>query len=579
MNSKFREQRTDNSEQRKKKIFLVFLVFFMVNSFVFAENEFSLRLAPRFVVPAGSAYFEPGFGAAAAFDWDFVQFGNGLSIGVFAGGGFSSMAAAKGNLTMIEGEAGPFVRWRLADRWSLGLDVGAGVYNYSFDGGGRTKPLAGVGVQGRFHLLPSVSLFAETGYTWHGFSDTEAINGLNIGIGVSLNLGEILRPQTRVTGERLNQERVFPVSFAWYEKNSMAVVRITNNEKNAVTDVRLSFMLERYMNQSYQFARLARLGPGESAEFPVTALFNETMLDLTENINANTRITVDYRSLGAEKSAGFFAAMTIYHRNAFAWDDDKRAASFVSAKDPAASYFANFTAQGVERYLRENPGRFAGVPKNVLLAAALFETLNLYGINYVVDPSSSFIELSENASALDSLNYPYQTLFYRGGDCDDLSILFCSLLEALGIESAFVTIPGHIYIALNISEQITDNSEQSAMNRGQWEELYRGKLIEHGGRFWLPVEITLPHGGFWNAVDVGVREWQTAINADPVSRENSLPSSPPAENVRLYPMRESWAVYRSVSVPGAGDRLPEMPEEEKLIGAFEREMRTKPENR
>jgi hypothetical protein len=320
----------------------------------------------------------------------------------------------------------------------LSLPVLFAENEFSFDGGDNTKPLAGTGLQGRFHLLPSVSLFAETGYTWHGFSDTEAIHGLNIGIGVSLNLGEILRPQTRVTGERLNQERVFPVSFAWYEKNSIAVVRITNNEKNAVADVRLSFMLERYMNQSYQFASMAWLGPGESAEFPVTALFNETMLDLTENISANTRITVEYKNLGAEKSVTFPAAMTIYHRNAFAWDDDKRAASFVSAKDPAASYFANFTAQGVERYLRENPNRFATVPKNVLFAAALFETLNLYGINYVVDPSSSFIELSENA--------------------------------------------------------------------------------------------------------------------------------------QLYPMRESWAVYRSMSVSGAGDRLPEMPDEEKVIGAFEREM-------
>jgi hypothetical protein len=69
-----------------------------------------------------------------------------------------------------------------------------------------------------------------------------------------------------------------------------------------------------------------------------------------------------------------------------------------------------------------------------------------------------------------------------------------------------------------------------------------------------------------------VREWQTAINADPVSREDSSSSSPSAENARLYPMGESWAVYRSVSVPGAGDRLPEMPEEETLISAFEREM-------
>jgi hypothetical protein len=184
----------------------------------------------------------------------------------------------------------------------------------------------------------------------------------------------------------------------------------------------------------------------------------------------------------------------------------------------------------------------------------------------VVDPSSSFIELSENASALDSLNYPYQTLFYRGGDCDDLSILFCSLLEALGIESAFVTVPGHIYCALNISEQGTGNSEP-------WEELNRDKLIKHGGRLWLPVEITLPHGGFWNAVEVGAREWQTAINADPVAREDSSPPSASTENARLYPMRESWALYRSVSVPGAGDRLPEMPDETALMSAFEKEMR------
>jgi hypothetical protein len=321
-------------------------------------------------------------------------------------------------------------------------------------------------------------------------------------------------------------------------------VRITNHEKNAVTDVRLSFMLERYMNQGWQFASLARLGPGESAEFPVTALFNETMLDLTENVLANARVTVAYKSLGAEKAMSFPAPVTIFHRNAFAWDDDARAAAFVSAKDPAASYFANFTAQGVEGHLRGNPGKFANVPRNVLLAAALFEALDLYGINYVVDPSSSFIELSENASALDSLNYPYQTLFYRGGDCDDLSILFCSLLESLGIESAFVTVPGHIYCALNISEQSTGDN-------AQWIAANRDKLIEHEGRYWLPVEITVPHGGFLNAAQVGAREWRAA-----------------AENARLLPMRESRAAYRSVSVPGSGGRLPQMPAETAIVERF-----------
>jgi hypothetical protein len=34
---------------------------------------------------------------------------------------------------------------------------------------------------------------------------------------------------------------------------------------------------------------------------------------------------------------------------------------------------------------------------------------------------------------------------------------------------------------------------------------------------------------------------------------------------KLYPMRESWAVYPPVTAPGAGDNLPNLPEEETEI--------------
>jgi hypothetical protein len=531
-----------------KKLKCAFALFFCA-ACVFAENEFNLRFAPQFAVPAGSAYFRSGFGGQAVFSWDFFQqqmpagYGRYVSYGVFAGGSFTGMAAAaNGTLTMLEGKMGPAVRWRLTDRWTVGMDAGVGVYNYSLNGASRVKPLAGGGLSAYFHVLPFLSVFGEGAYTWHGFTAAQPIHGISAALGLSLNLGEIVRPQTRLSGERLDQQRIFPVSFAWYEHNRIALVRITNNEKNAISGIRLSFMLERYMNQRYQFAELARLEPGESAEFPVTALFNESMLDLTESTRANTRFTVNYRSLGAEKTMSFSAEMTIYHRNAFAWDDDRRAAAFVSAKDPASAYFASFTAQSAERFLRENPNRFAGVPKNVLLAAALFEALNLYGINYVIDPSSSFIELSENVSALDSLNYPYETLFYRGGDCDDLSILFCSLLETLGIESAFITVPGHIYIAFD-----------SGADAG-WKTEGRD-LIELEGKRWMPVEITIPRTGFLNAVQVGMRQWNSA-----------------AGQGALYPMRRNWEDYRSVSVPGAGERMPAMPDEADIVRAFEKEM-------
>jgi hypothetical protein len=266
----------------------------------------------------------------------------------------------------------------------------------------------------------------------------------------------------------------------------------------------------------------------------VTALFNEVMLSLTENVNANGQVLMSYRSLGARKETDFSLQMPVYHRNALSWDDDRRAASFVSPRDPAARLFARYVASVAEG-LPEN-----GLPRNLRYAAALFEALAAYGIAYVIDPASSFVELSEDASALDSLNYPYQTLYYRGGDCDDLSILYCSLLEVLGIDTAFITIPGHIYMAFDMGSEVRRTEG----------------LIEQGGRFWMPVEITVPGEGFYQAWRIGAREWGRF-----------------EEEAKLYPMRESWTLYPPVTVPEAGDYLPLVPEEQTFTGALEREMK------
>jgi hypothetical protein len=153
-------------------------------------------------------------------------------------------------------------------------------------------------------------------------------------------------------------------------------------------------------------------------------------------------------------------------------------------------------------------------------------------MNYLVDPASSYVEHSGSGSSLDSLNYPYETLTYRGGDCDDLSILFCSLLEALEIKTAFITIPGHIYMAFDAGIDAETTVPDIA------------GLIFSGGKYWLPLEITVPDEGFAEAWRMGIREWDEA------------------EGERaLYPMEDSWLLYRPVSVAGAGNNLPVMPEE------------------
>jgi hypothetical protein len=73
----------------------------------------------------------------------------------------------------------------------------------------------------------------------------------------------------------------------------------------------------------------------------------------------------------------------------------------------------------------------------------------------------------------------------------------------------------------------------------------------------MPVEITVPGEGFYNAWRIGAREWRSAAN-----------SVPDGEGGRFYPMRESWAIYPPVTVPEAGDQPPDLPEEGEIAKRF-----------
>jgi hypothetical protein len=527
-----------------RKIRIIFLlVFFLLTAPCFAESEFSFRIAPAVEAPLSIPEFSPGLGAALSLDWA-LRLTKSFVLGLSTGGSFVSLPFVVGDpLVLMEGKAGLFMRWQprtptgILDRFAFRVAANGGIYQYMRAGESEINPLFSSAVGLEFNLSPYFSLFADGAYTYRVFSEhsenAKPLTSLGAAIGLRLNLSEIMGGRARVKIEKTEQYRVFPVSWAWYENNPVAMVRITNEEPNTITDINLSFFMDSYMSQPWTFAVLPRLAPGQSMEVPVTALFNEAMMNLTETVNANGVLRLEYRSLGARKETASPVQMPIFHRNTLSWDDNRRAAAFVSPHDFAVRYFARYVAAAVNRDLLRN------IPSNVIYAAALFETLRLYGITYVVVPATSFANVSADESVLDNVSYPYQALYYRGGDCSYLAILFCSLLEALDIESAFITIPGHIYIAFEVG----DNSWHSG----------NADIIELDGKRWLPVEITIPDEGFTRAWRVGARQWRNADAA-------------------LYPIREAWKIYPSVTVPASGDHLPEMPEWDDIIQAVVREL-------
>ena len=213
----------------------------------------------------------------------------------------------------------------------------------------------------------------------------------------------------------------------------------------------------------------------------------------------SSTINLKYELGGTNRAITLNSTIDVLHRNALVWDDDTKAASFIDTRNDAVLSFAKAVAHTVQTDDRR------AVNRNLRVAMAMFEAMGVYRISYVQDPHRpTYRDSRNNTSVVDYIQYPNQSLFYRGGDCDDLTILFCSLVESVGVETAMLTVPGHIYTAVNL-----------ATPASQVDSLFAdpGLIIIHNDECWLPIEITLVGSSFQEAWETGAREWNEAAAA------------------------------------------------------------------
>ena len=406
---------------------------------VCADSEVLVSLFPHFTKPFGVTHdMQYGLGGGLKVTYRPVKYLN-----VFAQGDYLSMALPGiSPIQIINGELGAGYHLDVSDRVGFDFNVNIGAYNAK-----ASRSIAGISAGAQigvsFKINPAISTDVTASAT-HFSSGSTPLMTVNAGVspGVTFNITQMFNSTTNVDMDQKELSPVFPVLYSWYENNSFGSVEIYNHEDNAITDVTVSFYQPQYMAHPKECGKVKKIGKGESATFELLSFFNEQILELTEKTDTNSYVIVSYNSIGQKRSKTFAMDVPVYGRNNMSWDDDRRAAVFVSSKDPAAMQFAKYVTSIVRENFRED------IPINIQYATGIFEALNQYGINYVVDPSSAF-EDNVGTTAIDFLQFPYQTLMYKGGDCDDLSILFCSLFEAVGIRTAFITIPGHIYMAFD----------------------------------------------------------------------------------------------------------------------------------
>lgn len=338
----------------------------------------------------------------------------------------------------------------------------------------------------------------------------------------------------------LQMEPVFPVFFSYYDSHPVGTATIANAGEKPIEDVTISFYVAQYMDNPKESRSISRIEPESEMVVDIYSLFTSQILEITEGTKVSALVTLDYILDGEDVSEEFVETIDVNNRNALTWDDDQKISAFVTAKDPAVMRFA----RNISGHIQDQANR--GVNGNLMAAMGIHEALDRYGLHYIPDPTTPYTELSQESLLVDYLLFPRQTLEFQGGDCDDLSALYCALFESLGVETAFITIPGHIYMAFNLG--IDPDQARS-------EFTHPDELIFRDGTSWVPIEITSRDEGFLTAWQLGAKEW----------RENSA-----AGQAGFYPVHQGWEVYQPVGLPGTSVVNP--PDGQAVAAAFSAEL-------
>jgi len=324
-----------------------------------------------------------------------------------------------------------------------------------------------------------------------------------------------------------NIDPVFPCIYSYYSKKSIGNVMIRNNSPFTVSDATISAEIPRYTTLPTK-TKVPSIPPGKNAPFDFKlTLDTKEIHTLNETIHAQAGISLEYQFQNRAKTRTLTMPVTIEKINAMRWSTPHMAASFITPNNPLIKTASRSALNAV---LMDSIKAEEIAINELAQAAALYHAMRFLSITYVKDPHAA-----HEKEITDIIQYPSQTLEMKSGDCDDLSILFASLLESIGIETALIVFPDHVMVMFNtgIYEK---NSIRISYNTKDY--------IVHNKRVWIPFETTQLQkfnfiqawhsatGDFTNAVNEGQSvtivdvhtAWDTYPSFDPIDQK-SLPGS------------------------------------------------------
>ena len=298
---------------------------------------------------------------------------------------------------------------------------------------------------------------------------------------------------------------VFRSLYPHYQESDFFDVVLTNSAPQPIV-VSVGLFLPRVMSVPHAETITLPAQSSEKYAFSVTFdadLFNAPDAYYDHFVTPVVSVTYS-RNRRDQRVEKQLERVYIAGKGKLSWNIEGMAAAFVTPSDLTVAGLARGLVQRYDDVLSSKFNH-----SNIGKAAILFDALGMYRLSYQADQKTPFASISDDKTIFDTVQYPSELLAkpedvdVKIGDCDDLTVLYASLLENLSIDTAFLEAndpgAGHIYLMFD-SRIPLDRAEDYFSSSAEY--------VEWEGRIWIPVETTMYGFTFGDAWRQGVNEYK-----------------------------------------------------------------------
>ncbi|MGH7491853.1 MAG: PorV/PorQ family protein [bacterium] len=351
----------------------------------------------------------------------------------------------------------------------------------------------------------------------------------------------------KITDIRLVNDNLFASLYKTYKNTPVGYAIVRNDsdqEVDATIKISIPGLSEGFTQESF------RLIPNEIKSAYFSAVLSKVILDVQGRDTRQVKARLEYKIRNEDKVDERTQKFQLLGRGAITWDDPGKAAAFITKQDRMVQLFAD----QVTNIIPYRPEIKLG---KIYEAVCLFDAMSAVGIRYGDDPT--FAKIPKNQHAVDQVKYPAELLIHKRGDCDDLTVLYASLLEYSGISTALISTAKHITLMFD-----------TGIHERNWGLLpLTGSpgsplIVLKNKSVWIPIEVTKIGTSFAEAWEEGGKryynEWRhdkdfnvTLVSeveniypsAEPESLQNKQPDLPDFKRLRKMVEQDSTRIQQN----------------------------------